>query len=77
MTYQGHVENGSIVLDEPTALPDGTVVKIELAVVGQSGMTEVIPTLAEQLARVIGKAEGLPVDWAENHDAYLREEHRR
>ena len=28
----GHVEKGAIVLDEPVALPDGAVVKIELAV---------------------------------------------
>ncbi len=32
MTYMGHVEDGAIVLDEPVALPDGAVVKIELAV---------------------------------------------
>ncbi|HOZ47155.1 MAG TPA: hypothetical protein PLO37_18035 [Candidatus Hydrogenedentes bacterium] len=31
MTYTGHVENGTIVLDEPVALPDGAVVEIELA----------------------------------------------
>ena len=32
MTYMGHVENGAIVLDEPVALPDGAIVKVDLAV---------------------------------------------
>ncbi len=29
MPFQGHIENGLVVLDEPVALPDGTVVRIE------------------------------------------------
>jgi hypothetical protein len=78
MVYTGHVENGAIVLDEPTDLPEGAVVKIELNIPqpGQAGK-ESVPTLAESLASVIGKAEGLPEDWSENHDKYLQEEHGR
>ncbi len=32
MAYTGHVENGTIVLDEPVALPDGAAVRVELAI---------------------------------------------
>jgi len=31
MTYQGHVENGAVVLDSPASLPEGA--KVEVAVV--------------------------------------------
>lgn len=31
MTFKGHVENGTIVLDGPVSLPDGTTVMVELA----------------------------------------------
>jgi len=76
MTYTGHVENGAIVLDEPVALPDGAAVKIELAALEENDAMA-IPTLSERLASVIGKAEGLPADWSENHDAYLRKAYGR
>jgi len=29
MSFQGHIENGLVVLDEPVSLPNGTVVRIE------------------------------------------------
>jgi hypothetical protein len=29
MSFQGHIENGGVVLDNPVPLPDGTVVRIE------------------------------------------------
>jgi hypothetical protein len=29
MSFQGHIENGVVVLDEPVSLPNGTVVRIE------------------------------------------------
>jgi hypothetical protein len=29
MSFQGHIENGVVVLDEPMSLPNGTVVRIE------------------------------------------------
>jgi len=70
MAYMGHVENGAIVLDEPVALPDGATVKIELAVLPEvaedSGRS-----FTERFAEVLGKAQSLPEDAAENHDHYL------
>ena len=77
MTYKGHVENGAVVLDDPIDLPEGAIVRIELAVGGQDKTEEAFPSLAESLSSVIGKAEGLPADWSENHDTYLREEYGR
>jgi len=73
MTYSGHVENGVIVLDElPTALPEGTKVRVELVASDQpSAPSQERPTLSEQFKGLIGKAEGLPVDMAENHDHYI------
>jgi hypothetical protein len=29
MSFQGHIENGLVVLDEPLSLPNGTVVRVE------------------------------------------------
>lgn len=77
MTYKGHVERGAIVLDDPVHLPDGALVTIDLIVTRHIDEDTLIPTLAERLAGVIGKAEDLPADWAEDHDRYLREESGR
>jgi hypothetical protein len=30
MIYQGHIENGHVVLDEPVALPDGAQVSVHI-----------------------------------------------
>jgi len=29
MAYRGHIENGTVVLDEPVDIPDGTAVTVE------------------------------------------------
>lgn len=75
MAYKGHVRNGAIVLDEPINLPGCAVVSFEIAMVEVVKNDHETPTLAERLASVIGKAEGLPADGSENHDAYLRKAH--
>lgn len=72
MTYTGRIRNGAIMLDEPVRLPEGSVVKLELAVVSPAEEAQEVPTLAERLSTVIGKAEDMPADWADNHDDYLR-----
>ncbi len=76
MTYTGHIEEGKVVLDEPARIPEGARVRIEvLSLPAMATDAGTAPSLAEQLAGVIDKAEQLPVDWSENHDRYLREEH--
>jgi len=65
MTYFGRVENGVIVLEDSPTLPEGTLVRVEIA----DNATR--PTIAERLKNVIGKGEGLPTDLAENHDHYI------
>jgi len=68
MTVRGHILNGTVVLDEPVKLPDGTSVEVDVRALskGDEG-----PTLYERLADVIGIAPGLPADMAENHDHYI------
>jgi hypothetical protein len=65
MTYRGHVENGIVVLDEPVALPEGAPVQVDL--LGEDAGT----SLYDRLKSVIGKAQGLPPDAAQNIDHYL------
>jgi len=71
MTYRGHIENGAVVFDEPTELPEGAPVKIHVFQMPSDSQEEAMPSLAETLAPFIGKAVGLPEDAAENHDHYL------
>lgn len=71
MVYKGHVENGAIVLDEPMELPDGAVVKIELALESPADGEDSGSSFTERFADVLGKAQSLPDDAAENHDHYL------
>jgi hypothetical protein len=65
MVFQGHIENGMAVFDEPASLPEGMKVRI-VPVVESSGKT-----LAERFKNIIGAARNLPEDMAENHDHYL------
>ena len=64
MTYRGTVQNGVVVLDQPSKLPEGTVVEV-------IPTAEARPSLLERLQDVVGKAEGLPRDLAAEHDHYL------
>ena len=78
MIYRGHVENGVIRLDNATALPEGAQVEVRLvADRAPAELQEEAPTLYERLKDVVGKAEGLPPDLAENHDHYLHGQPRR
>lgn len=75
MTITGHVENGRIVLDEEVTLPEGA--KVEIAFVNGTVKEEtesrLLPhkTLYERMKPFIGSVEGLPTDFAINHDHYL------
>ena len=65
MTIEAYIENGQIVLSSPLKLPNGT------KVTGGDAKKEDRRTINDRLRDVIGKAEGLPADFAENHDHYL------
>lgn len=73
MTLLGHIENGMIVLDEATTLPDGMKVRVAIVPVGSDESDEIDPpkTLYERYQSIIGAAEGLPEDFAEQHDHYI------
>jgi len=73
MTYRGHVENGTVVLDQPAELPDGAQVEVHLVEAAADADTqeERVPTVAERLAPFIGRLKGLPSDLSANHDHYL------
>ena len=64
MAFQGHVENGVVVFDEPVTLPDGAAVRVEPVSAPRK-------TLAERFKNVIGAGVDLPEDMAKNHDHYL------
>ncbi len=64
MVYRGRVQNGVVVLDEPDALPEGSVVNVEVA-----EAPEDIKSLREGLLSLAGIVEG-PPDLARNHDYY-------
>lgn len=42
MTYKGHVENGVVVLDDPTRLPEGAEVRIEFVTAPQHPAPELL-----------------------------------
>jgi len=72
MPYRGHVENGGVVLDEPARIPEGTEVSVSVLETGRA-LPEDDVSLSDhdRLRSVIGKAEGLPPDFAANHDHYI------
>jgi hypothetical protein len=61
--HYGKVADGVVILEEPEALPNGTVVRVT-PVVAES-------TLGQRLMKFAGTIEGLPSDMAENHDHYI------
>ena len=66
MTYTGHVEKGVVVFDGPKKPPDGAAVVIELK-------NRRASQVGGGLAKLAGKAKGLPADLSEHHDKYRRE----
>ncbi len=72
MTVSGHVQNGVVVLDSPTNLPDGTSVRVEIPETEVTSAVEVQrKTLYERFESFIGTAPELPPDASVNHDHYL------
>jgi hypothetical protein len=66
MTLQGTMNNGTIVLDQPAPLAEGT--RVEIVV---TPLTVSKPTLAERLLKHAGTVDDLPADMAEQHDHYI------
>lgn len=76
MTLKGHIEKGTVVLDEPVKLPDGMSVDVELrprqaADEAPTLYEDTGPTWTEVFGDLAGSVEGLPSDMAENHDHYI------
>ena len=66
MSFTGTVERGMVKLPPEMALPDGTPVRIE--------KIEVSPDrneLTRKLRQIAAQLDGLPPDWAREHDHYL------
>jgi hypothetical protein len=69
---RGRVSNGVVVLEEPGVLREGTEVAVEpLPRVGQKVKAAKRTTIRPALARLAGKAKGLPPDASRNVDHYL------
>ena len=62
MSFVSKVTNGTIVIPSGIKIPEGTPVRVE-------PLPE--ETLAKRLRSVIGSVEGLPLDFAEQHDHYI------
>jgi hypothetical protein len=73
MSFEGHIENGVAVFDEPVSLPEGLKVRI-VPVTETTQKTSDRKTLAERFKNVIGAVDDLPADMAEKHDQYLHGE---
>ena len=72
MTYRGKVKNGVVVLDEPSALPEGAEVSVRPLKASRRRASRVRQrSLYERFKPFIGIAKGLPPDLAKNHDHYL------
>jgi predicted DNA-binding antitoxin AbrB/MazE fold protein len=66
MSYTGTIENGVVKLPPEADLADGTQVRIE-----EIGPRQDRNELTRRLREIAGQLEGLPEDWAEQHDHYL------
>jgi len=66
MTYQGHIENGQVVLDEPAALPEGARVSVFVEEPGEAGGST-LNWLAEHAV----DSDACSADLAHQHDHYL------
>lgn len=64
MELEGHIQNGHVILDSPTDLPDGTHVRIEV-------ITPAPASDEKRFARTLQHRLDLPPDAAAQHDHYL------
>jgi hypothetical protein len=82
MDIRGRVKGGVVVLDDPEALPEGSVVHVEPVEAAEPAkVAESVkateeegregPSLFERLRDVVGIIKDGPPDLAKNHDHYL------
>ena len=64
MELEGVVQNGVIVPDDSSALPEGTRVRITIA------SAETVPPFGQRFAQFKGAVADLPNDLAEQHEHY-------
>jgi len=69
MTYMGYIRNGTVVLEQPVAWPDGS--KVECILVQSAPPRKPEDHLFDDLMEFAGKASGYPEDGSENVDHYL------
>jgi hypothetical protein len=69
---RGQVHNGVVVLEDPGMLREGMEVAVEpLQRRARAVKSTKRPTVSRELAKLAGKAKGLPPDAARNVDHYL------
>lgn len=66
MSLEGTIVNGTVVLDNPDGLPEGTRVEVT----AQATKPQIL-RLAERLLRHAGTVPDLPQDLADQHDHYI------
>jgi hypothetical protein len=73
MSFEGHIQDGVVVFDEPIELPDGTPVRVEVVGprVGENSNEPQPGHFLKHYQKVIGVITELPPDAALNHDHYL------
>jgi len=72
MTYTGTVSNGIVILPPEAKLADGTKVRVELL----EDVSRLEP-VGKRLLALVGSADELPEDFADNHDHYIHGAPRR
>ena len=65
MLLEGTIKNGTIVLDQPSSLPDGERVEVDLKPIAQEQ-----PTFID-LLEFAGCMPDMPADFAAQHDHYI------
>ncbi len=70
---RGRVQHGIILLDDPQALPEGTVVSVRPLAAGARDTDAMRgkSSVSSKLLRLAGKAQGIPPDASRNVDHYL------
>lgn len=73
MTFQGTVKNGVVVLDTDSPPAEGTRVKVEVESSTEVAVErkEEFQSWADVVLKYAGCMEGLPADFAAEHDHYV------